>query len=148
MVGEGHARKDLRTYTYAVSRNQDDAMSGIESKQRPLKSRKFEVHRSRSGKSAADTLIELGMALASAELNASPPGWWLCSHCWEQGDPRRSTAQWPNVFCSEGCEQEFICAALTSLTVGDCIRIHGRLQALLMGTQETGLLNVSQEIDE
>ena len=110
-------------------------MSGIQSTQRPFTSRKFEGHRSRLGKSTAETLIDLGMALATAELRASTPG--LCSHCWEQRDPRRSTAQWPNVFCSEGCEQEFVRAAVAPLTVEDCIRIHGRLETLLGRTQAT-----------
>jgi hypothetical protein len=110
-------------------------MSAIQSQQGPATSSRFENHKSRLGKSAAETLTELGMALATAESSTSTAG--LCSHCWDQQDPRRSTARWPNVFCSEGCEQEFVRAALASLTVEDCIRIHGRLETLLRGTQET-----------
>jgi hypothetical protein len=82
-----------------------------------------------AGKSAGATVIELGITLGLAT-----PGW--CLRCRDGQDPLRSTSQYPNVFCSEHCEQEFIRAALASLTLEDCIRMHERLGSLLMPAQE------------
>jgi hypothetical protein len=87
-----------------------------------------------AGKSAGATVIELGMTLAGAESRVAPPGWCLC--CRVSQDPQRSTSQYPNVFCSEHCEQEFICTALASLTLEDRIRMHERLGNLLIPAQE------------
>ena len=105
-------------------------MSAIQSSSR------FENQTPGLGKSAAETLIELGIALAGAECRAPVRG--FCSHCWGPQSPHSATTQWPNVFCSEDCEQAFVRAALASLTVEDCIRMHGRLETLLTGTQESG----------
>lgn len=85
-------------------------------------------------KTAAATLIELGAGIACAEASpAMPP---LCSHCRSNRDAQSSTSQYPSVFCSEKCEQEFIRAALASLTLEDCVRMHGRLENLLMSAQQ------------
>ena len=95
---------------------------------------KGEIHgsstgRTVAGKSAGATVIELGITLGLAT-----PGW--CLRCRGGQDPQRSTSQYLNVFCSEHCEQEFIRAALASLTLEDCIRMHERLGNLLMPAQE------------
>ena len=100
---------------------------------------KGEIHRSwpertMAGKSAGATVIELGITLCGAESSIATPGW--CLRCRGSQDPQRSTSQYPNVFCSERCEQEFICRALASLTLEDCIRMHERLGNLLMPAQE------------
>jgi hypothetical protein len=108
-------------------------MSATQFKQSPVGPSKVEEHRSSLGQSAAATLIELGIAFAAAESSAEIPG--MCSHCRAPRTPQRSTAQCPNVFCSEECEQEFVRAALASLTIEDCIRIHGRLETLLTGAE-------------
>jgi len=104
----------------------------------PVSSNKVETHRLWLGKSLANSaaamLIELGITLAGAESSAPISG--LCSRCGAHRDPQSSTVRYPNVFCSEPCEQEFVRAALGSLTLGDCIRIQHRLETLLMGTQK------------
>jgi hypothetical protein len=110
-------------------------MSGIQYKQEPVSSDKGEIRRSLSGSvmgksSTGARLIELGIALAGAESSASMPG--SCSHCRSHLNAQRSTAQYPHVFCSEQCERKFICAALASLTLKECIRIHNRLGNLLI----------------
>ena len=79
--------------------------------------------------SAAAMLMELGLMFAAAE--AKPPSQGLCSRCRSYRDPRTSTAQSPNVFCSEQCEKEFIREALASVTLEDCIRIQQRLEELV-----------------
>ena len=86
--------------------------------------------RTMAGKSAGATVIELGITLGLAI-----PGW--CLRCRGGQDPQRSTTQYPKVFCSEHCEQEFIRTALASITLEDCIRMHERLGNLLMPAQET-----------
>jgi hypothetical protein len=91
--------------------------------------------RSTAGKSAGTTVIELGITLAGAESRIATPGW--CLRCRVSPDPQRSTSQYPNVFCSEHCEEEFICSALVSVTLEDCIRMHERLENLLVPAQET-----------
>src|SRR5229473_7972224 len=95
---------------------------------------KGEIHRSSTGrtmagKSAGATVIELGISLGLAT-----PGW--CLRCRRSQDPPSSTSQYPNVFCSDHCGQEFIRTALASLTLEDCIRMHERLGNLLMPAQE------------
>ena len=85
--------------------------------------------RTMAGKSAGATVIELGITLSLAT-----PGW--CLRCRGSQDPQRSTSQYPKVFCSDDCEQEFIRTALASLTLEDCIRMHERLGNLLMPAQE------------
>ena len=101
---------------------------------------KGEIHRSSAGrtmagKSAGATVIELGITLAGAESRIATPGW--CLRCRVSQDPQRSTSQYPSVFCSEHCEEEFIRAALVSVTLEDCIRMHERLENLLVPAQET-----------
>jgi hypothetical protein len=80
------------------------------------------------GKSAEATPIKLGITLAAAESSDAIPG--LCSRCRTDRDPQRSTSRYPNVFCSEQCEQEFIRIALVSVTLEDCIRMQRRLENL------------------
>jgi hypothetical protein len=113
-------------------------MSAIQSKQEGFSADKGETRGSWAarimGKSAGTTLIELGITLARAEPATAMPGW--CFRCRGRQDPRRSTAQYPSAFCSEHCEQEFVRAALASLTLQDCIRIHQRLEDLLVGVQD------------
>ena len=101
---------------------------------------KGEIHRSSAGrtmagKSAGATVIELGITLAGAESRIATPGW--CLRCRVSQDPQRSTSQYPNVFCSEHCEEEFLCTALASLTLEDCNRMHERLENLLVPAQKT-----------
>src|SRR5260370_42101006 len=98
-----------------------------------------ETHRSSAGrtmagKSAGATVIELGIMLGGAESSIATPGW--CLRCRGSQDTQRSTSQYPKVFCSEHCEQEFIRTALASLTLEDCIRMHERLGNLLMPVPE------------
>ena len=74
--------------------------------------------RTMAGKSAGAMVIELGITLAGAESRIATPGW--CLRCRVSQDPQRSTSQYPNVFCSEYCDQELICTALASLALEDC----------------------------
>lgn len=95
---------------------------------------KGEIHRSSAGrtiagKSAGAAVIELGVTVGLAR-----PG--CCLRCRGSQDPQRSMSQYPNVFCSEHCEREFIRTAFASLTLEDCIRMHERLRNLLMPAQE------------
>lgn len=89
---------------------------------------------SRTSKSLAATVVELGISLAHAELSGGIPG--LCSRCRSNRDPQRSTSHYPNVFCSERCERDFIRIALASLTLEDCIRMQKRLDSLFVNTAE------------
>ncbi len=114
-------------------------MPAITPKHDSLDSDKGEARRSWPGKatakrSAGATLIELGMTLAGAEFSAGIPE--LCSRCRSARDAQSSTSRYPNVFCSEFCEREFICTALASLTLEDCIRMHERLEDLLVYARE------------
>ena len=100
---------------------------------------KGEIHRSSVGrtmaaKSAGATVIDLGITLGGAGSSIATPGW--CLRCRGSQDPQRSRSQFPNVFCSEHCEEEFIRAGLVSVTLEDCIRMHERLGNLLMPVQE------------
>ena len=83
-----------------------------------------------AGKSAGATVIQFAIALGGAESSTATSGW--CLRCRGSQDSQRSTSQYPNVFCSEHCEQEFICTALASLTLEDCNRMHERLENLLV----------------
>jgi hypothetical protein len=103
-------------------------MSTIQSEQQRLGANKFRAYGSSLGTSAAVKLIELGIALA--EASDSIPG--FCFYCLSPRNTHSSTAQFPNVFCSEQCEQTFICGPLASLTTEDCIRRYKRLKNLLM----------------
>ena len=95
---------------------------------------KDEIHGSSTGrtmakKSAGATVVELGITLGLATLGR-------CLRCRGSEDPQRSTSRYPNVFCSEHCEQEFIRTVLASLTLENCIRMHERLGNLLVTAQE------------
>src|SRR6266436_1220767 len=100
---------------------------------------KGEIHRSSAGgtmagKSVGATVIELGITLGGAESSIATSGW--CLRCRGSQDPQRSTSQYPKVFCSEHCEQEFTRTVLASLTLEDCIRMDERLGNLLMSAHE------------
>jgi hypothetical protein len=103
-------------------------MSTIQSEQQRLDSNRFHAYGSSLGTSAAVKLVELGIALA--EVSDSTPG--FCFHCLAPRNTHSSTAQFSNVFCSEQCEQTFVCGPLASLTTEDCVRRHDRLKNLLM----------------
>ena len=90
--------------------------------------------RSMAGKSAGAMVIELGTTFPGAESRIATPRW--CLRCPVSQDPQRSTSQYPNVFCSGHCEEEFIRAALVSATLEDCIRMHERLGNLRTPAQE------------
>ena len=109
-------------------------MLATQSRENLLGLYKDEIHgsstgRTMAGKSAGATVVELGITLGLAT-----PG--CCLRCRGSQDPQRSASQFPNVFCSEHCEQEFIRTALASLTLEDCIRMHERLGNLLVPAQE------------
>jgi hypothetical protein len=87
------------------------------------------LERAMAGKSAATTLMEVGRILVGADPGVGAMG--LCGHCRRNRD-EHSTSQYPDVFCSDHCEQEFISSALASLTIEDCMRIHRRLERLLL----------------
>ena len=106
-------------------------MSFLQCKRRPSR---FNTQRSSVKPSAAAKLIELGVALAGAESDGSVLG--HCFHCLAPRDAYSSTAHFPNVFCSDRCEREFIRVALASLTIEDCVRMHRRIETLLMGTKQ------------
>lgn len=105
-------------------------MSVIEFQQQPPGPSRFNAHASPLGTSAAARLIKLGVALTNADSSASIPGFCFC--CLAPRNPHSSTAQFPRVFCSEQCEQKFVRTALATLTIEDCIRMHDRLETLLM----------------
>ncbi len=116
-------------------------MSAGECKQEPLSSNQLEFYRAwldnPLSKPAASTLIELGARLAEVASGTPTPG--LCSGCRNYRDPRTSTAQCRNLFCSQRCEQEFVRNALAPVTLGDCIRIQERLDTLLIGAAIYGM---------
>jgi hypothetical protein len=103
-------------------------MSTDQSEQQRLGSNRFYAYGSCLGTSATVKLIELGIALA--EASDSIPG--FCFYCLSPRDTCSSNAQFPNVFCSEQCEQTFVRGTLASLTTEDCVRRHERLKNLLM----------------
>jgi hypothetical protein len=78
--------------------------------------------------SAGTTLVELGAWLGKAAALLDLPG--QCAYCRIERDLQTSTAGFPQVFCSELCEQEFVRAALASLTLEDCLRMQERLERL------------------
>lgn len=84
-------------------------------------------------KSAASTLIDLCVGLIRANT-IDLPG--MCTRCHKERDPRSSTATYPNVFCSERCERDFVRASLASITLEDCVRMHARLNVLLDRAQK------------
>jgi len=79
-------------------------------------------------KPAGFTLLELGLTLGGFRQYSTPGRCWLCQH---SRDPQCSCSKFPDLFCSEECEQEFIHTALASLTLEDCIRMQRRLDDLL-----------------
>ncbi len=85
-------------------------MSAGQSKHVSVRSNEFEFSRSpldcTPNKSAASMLIEIGVLLAEAAFAAPTPG--LCSQCRNYRDVRSSTAEYPNLFCSQRCEREFV----------------------------------------
>jgi hypothetical protein len=107
-------------------------MSTMQSKPEPIHSGEHGTQPTSSSKSAGATVIELGIALVRAESTAIPG---QCSYCRSPRNHRHSTAQFSTVFCSKECEQEFIRAALPSLTVEDCIRIQASLERLTFGVE-------------
>ena len=115
-------------------------MPATQSREDLLGLNKGEIHRSSTGrtmagKSAGATVIELAITLGGAESSVASPG--RCLRCRGSQVPQKSTSQYPNVFCSEHCEEEFIRAALVSVTLEDCIRMHERLENLVVPAQET-----------
>lgn len=112
-------------------------MSASQFKHQPLSSNSSEPYRSwpedPQSNSAASVVIELGVTLAEAESAKPRPG--LCYTCRNFRDPQTSAAEYPNIFCSQLCEQEFVHHALASVTVEDCIRIQARLESLLAGAR-------------
>jgi len=74
------------------------------------------------------TLVELGLTLAGFRQYSTLG---VCSRCQRRRDPKRSRSNFPDLFCSEECEQEFIHTSLASLTLEDCIRMQRRLDDLL-----------------
>lgn len=90
-------------------------------------------------RSRAGLLVELAAQFATTVLRAPNSG--LCCHCRGYRDTRTSPAQYPNIFCSERCEQEFVGAALASLTLDDCIRMTRQLDRLLVKAQGRTVCN-------
>jgi|SRR5581483_9057150 len=80
-------------------------------------------------RTAAATLVELGVNLANAEASATVPV--TCKRCRSTHDPQRSTSHYPNTFCSKTCESEFLRVELAALTLDDCIRLQAKLEKLL-----------------
>ena len=111
-------------------------MSATQAKHEPFASDNIATYnRSESaGKSATAVLIELARTFVAASSTAPLPG--LCSRCRSSRDPRASTSQHPNIFCSRQCEMEFVREALASLTLDDCIRVQQRLDSLLAAIPE------------
>jgi hypothetical protein len=97
-------------------------MSAFQSIFRPTKIRSSE-------ESAVAKLVDLGIAIAAADSRPSTPR--KCSRCQSYRSPQSSTAKYPNVFCSEECEQAFVRAALAGITLDDCVRMHRHLEAFL-----------------
>lgn len=85
-------------------------------------------------KSAAATLVELGVNLAGAEATPQHPA--SCKRCKSTHDPQKSTSHYPTIFCSKACEGEFIRKELAALTLDDCIRLQAKLERLLKLIQE------------
>ena len=105
----------------------------IQSKPDPITSSEQDGFRNVRRKSAGASVVELGVGIKAAE-DRRPIG--LCSLCFGYRSPRFSTAQYPHVFCSDRCEQEFVRTALASVTLDDCVRMHRKLEALVQGGDE------------
>ena len=86
-----------------------------------------------AGKSNGAMLIELGIALAGFQRSPLPG---QCSRCRGYRNIQNSSAQFPEVFCSDKCELEFIRTAVAELTLVDCVRMHKRLECLLDDVDE------------
>ncbi len=85
-------------------------------------------------KTAAQTLVELGVTLARAEASATAPA--SCKRCSAAHDASLSNSRYPSIFCSKSCERDFIRTELASLTVEDCMRLQTKLDDLLRGRQK------------
>lgn len=85
-------------------------------------------------KTAAETLVALGVELADAKANPSTPA--ACKQCKSAHEPQKSASRYPSIFCSKSCEADFIRKELVSLTVDDCIRLQQKLERLLRVIQE------------
>lgn len=118
-------------------------MSQGQSKHAPIRFKELEFSGSPldapPNNSAASILIEIGVLLAETTFVAPTPG--LCSHCRSHRDARTSTAEYQNLFCSQRCEREFVRTTLASVTLEECVRIQGRLEALLVGARQTYRMN-------
>ena len=119
-------------------------MSAIQSKRQAVGVSSLNARMFSLGTSAAAKVLELGVTLADAEAGAAIPG--LCSQCWRPRKAHGSTSQFSNIFCSEECEQEFIRAALASITVEDCLRIQHKLESLLTRTEAGVLEALADEV--
>lgn len=104
-------------------------MSATQHKPEPTRSNEPERPSLFLRTSAAARAIEIGIVITDSEANFSASG--RCTRCFATLNARNSNAEYPNVFCSVDCEQEFVHEALASLTIEDCVRIQGRLEALL-----------------
>ncbi len=80
-------------------------------------------------RSSVAALVESAVRLAIAE--SSLPKHRQCSWCQGDLDSRTSDARLPNVFCSVGCERDFVCKALSGVSAEDAIRVQKRLDALM-----------------
>ena len=85
-------------------------------------------------KTAAATLVALGVQLAGAE--ADPPTPAACKQCKSAHDPQKSTSRYRSIFCSKSCESDFIRKELAALTLDDCIRLGAKLDRLIRNIQE------------
>lgn len=85
-------------------------------------------------RSPATALVESAVRLAIAE--SSLPKQRQCSWCQGDLNSRISDARFPNVFCSVGCERDFVCEALAGVSAEDAIRMQRRLDALMNGARQ------------
>jgi hypothetical protein len=105
-------------------------MSTFQFKPQPSSDNRDDMRSNRPMRATAGgRLVALGIALVEAESGPAIPG--LCARCESKRNAWSSTAQYPNVFCSIECEQEFIRITLESVTLEDCIRMQERLEDLL-----------------
>lgn len=113
-------------------------MSSTRSKNEPIARNQLTVQsatlKRSSAKSSGTTVVNVATILIGAECTA--PIGDVCLCCDNRPDPQTSSAENPNIFCSEDCEQEFIRAALADITLEDCICIHRRLERLLQSVQQ------------
>jgi hypothetical protein len=85
-------------------------------------------------KTAAQTLVDLGVSLAGAEATAPTPA--TCKRCKATHDPQKSSSRYRSIFCSKSCESDFIRKELAALTLDDCIHLQQKLERLLKLAQE------------